>query len=207
LAATEDIDRTLAKRAEALLLEQDASKARVDAVREQRKEEEEDLRLMRETLSGSGASGSVVSGDSRPILFSSGDKLTARPVLTTNLSQQYSYQTTLSAAPVTNYLDALRVEKPIKVIKQTVRRVRDDGTEVVTVRYLLASSEVHRVEAQLKQQKELASSGAKRLYGQRLIAQDDAQLTQDLPASLHIKLKVVSILTHFNHHCLLLFLV
>ena len=86
--------------------------------------------------------------------------------------------------------------RPQQVVKRTVRRVRDDGSEVIDVTYLLAPEEIDRVQREAKR-KEAQSLVNKAGGGRRQLNyaydDDDTGRQRKDPGDLKIKLKLVSI--------------
>ena len=86
--------------------------------------------------------------------------------------------------------------RPQQVVKRTVRRVKDDGSEVIDVTYLLASEECDRVQREAKR-KETQSLVSKAGGGRRQLNyaydDDDTGRQRKDPGDLKIKLKLVSI--------------
>ena len=87
--------------------------------------------------------------------------------------------------------------RPQQVVKRTVRRVKDDGSEVIDVTYLLAPEEIDRVQREAKR-KEAQSLVNKAGGGRRQLNyaydDDDTGRQRKDPGDLKIKLKLVSIL-------------
>ena len=91
------------------------------------------------------------------------------------------------------------IPRPKKVVKKTIRRILEDGSEIIEVAYLLSSDEVDRVrrEADRKShEEELYSRSAglmlKNVKSGSVLDTDETTLSKALPSSLKIKLKVSS---------------
>ena len=86
--------------------------------------------------------------------------------------------------------------RPQQVVKRTVRRVKDDGSEVIDVTYLLAPEEIDRVQREAKR-KEAQSLVSKAGGGRRQLNyaydDDDTGRQRKDPGDLKIKLKLVCV--------------
>lgn len=147
LGISDDIERTIARRTEALEFEKRGAR-RQKQEEARRREDGQDLQGFKDIFRTDGGSSSA------PITSSSSSSM-AVPTVKFSKSSLTAADSMITQG-VSSSVPELRAIYPPKVVKRVVRRVREDGTETVDIKYLLTDNEVERVrrEAEKKMHQE-----------------------------------------------------
>jgi hypothetical protein len=180
LGIGDDIERTIARRAEALDLDTKAAKERRQKQEEaQRREDGQDLQGFKDIFRTNNSGGVSSSSSSAAVVPTVKFSKSSVTISTDPLVAQSSSNLLVEKKPLNYYT---------KVVKRMVRRVREDGSETVDIKYLLAEEEVQRVrrEADKKMNEQQVA-----LSGRRRDADEEFGKALLLPAnSLSFKLKL-----------------